>query len=955
MRLLKFAWLLIVFISSCVGLPQHNTITFQVEHLGDKYEVKQDIYRKGDYITSMGNPVRSDADSVSFDFFVSDINNIDYVILSVESWNISRTEAYTSLNGEFLFYLPDSKAGGVSSSSPDIPRTYSYIPLRALKKGNNTLVIETFSDRWSGIAIKNLDVIIVSRKKVDSLTQKGVTDTMSSQFPDDLSYLGKLNTEELYILHFGIPDYYLDMDDSFAFKKQNIAYAYSKIGDYYRWLGDYSQSLHYQQLASASVEIGKDELIYYYVKLRLALAYYYTGYSEKAIDICNYSLSDIKSFYSAEYRYIPDHKKDFIVQLVTAYKTFFHFVAGNISQAHDDCLASLYFTQGQLAYTLYRLTLANISLTNHQYKKAAKYFENALWRIKENKYHADLLSVCRLGMAQANRMIKDYKGALEQLKTDTLPFHEFRWQANYIKGLVYLDQFKINLAEKYFRESINDIEESRKKFTISQFKLDFMNDKIAPYDELIKLLLHQKRYKDAFEIIEMRKARSFLESIAHKVPGSNKDNPGYTKFIQQEKILRTNILKLRKLYEYKLKVKGDTPDTKQALQDMLHAQNELDDYYDGLKASKDKYISLRYPQISGIDEISNRLMPDTTLLEYYYFKGRLVTYIINSDGFEVVDRSIAEERLQDLVYAFRDKMVGSKTTRGVAQDRKTGAVKIRNKHYVQDKDNPPISELLLPEAIAKSRATRLVVVPFGFLHFVPFHALSKNGKFLVEKYPLSYLPSASSIRYTNIENRPRVYSLLGMGNPALDKKYSPLPFAQKEVEDISKYFKEAKHYTGNEATETRFKQSVDKYDVVHLATHGLFEPYKPMNTALLLSKNNIDDGRVKIEEIIGLDIKASMVAMSACNTGLGDINNSDDIVGLTKSFMIAGAKNVMSTLWRIEDRASSELMKEFYKYYRDKPADIALQMAQKKLINNPAYNHPIYWAGYKISGVDLRE
>jgi CHAT domain-containing protein len=139
-----------------------------------------------------------------------------------------------------------------------------------------------------------------------------------------------------------------------------------------------------------------------------------------------------------------------------------------------------------------------------------------------------------------------------------------------------------------------------------------------------------------------------------------------------------------------------------------------------------------------------------------------------------------------------------------------------------------------------------------------------------------------------------------------------------------------------------------KYDMLHFAVHAEFNEEDPMSSALLLTGEGKDDGRLRVDEIFSLDLKTNMVVLSACETGLGNLSNGDEMVGLTRAFIYAGTPSIVTTLWKVNDRASYELMREFYQHLKGSKKSEALRQAQLKVMEQ--FPEPFYWAAYELTG-----
>jgi hypothetical protein len=135
----------------------------------------------------------------------------------------------------------------------------------------------------------------------------------------------------------------------------------------------------------------------------------------------------------------------------------------------------------------------------------------------------------------------------------------------------------------------------------------------------------------------------------------------------------------------------------------------------------------------------------------------------------------------------------------------------------------------------------------------------------------------------------------------------------------------------------------------HFATHGELNENDPLASGLLLAPGGKDDGRLEVREIFGLDLTAQLVVLSACETGLGQLSTGDELIGLQRAFLYAGTPAVVTTLWKVDDRASFVLMREFYDRLAKTDPGLALQAAQRAAMKE--FPHPFAWAAFGLTGV----
>jgi CHAT domain-containing protein len=257
--------------------------------------------------------------------------------------------------------------------------------------------------------------------------------------------------------------------------------------------------------------------------------------------------------------------------------------------------------------------------------------------------------------------------------------------------------------------------------------------------------------------------------------------------------------------------------------------------------------------------------------------------------------------------------------------------------------------LLKPAAQHLKGKSRIGVIPHGYLHYLPFEALMKDGKFLVEQnIKIFYLPSASTYKYCLEKNQHRKEQLIGIGNPD-----GTLPFSAIEVEELRQlYPKDSLILTGDEASEYRIKEKYAPYaDILHFSCHGSFNGAYPLYSALILASDQNDDGGLEVHEIFQLKLKpAYLVTLSACETHLGGIQAGDEIIGMSRAFIYAGTPSILASLWKVDDYYTSKLMVAFYRALKQTGKIEALHTARKTMIEDYGKRHPYYWSGFVLIG-----
>ena len=152
-----------------------------------------------------------------------------------------------------------------------------------------------------------------------------------------------------------------------------------------------------------------------------------------------------------------------------------------------------------------------------------------------------------------------------------------------------------------------------------------------------------------------------------------------------------------------------------------------------------------------------------------------------------------------------------------------------------------------------------------------------------------------------------------------------------------------------QATESLFKRYAARVPVLHIASHGEFNPEEPLSSRLLLVGDESNDGSLTVGELYDLELNSELVTLSACQTGLGDVQSGDDVIGLTRGFLFAGAANIVASLWMVDDEATARLMVNLYHNLQSQDKQQSLRNAQLSVKNN-YQAHPYYWAAFQLTG-----
>jgi CHAT domain-containing protein len=363
-------------------------------------------------------------------------------------------------------------------------------------------------------------------------------------------------------------------------------------------------------------------------------------------------------------------------------------------------------------------------------------------------------------------------------------------------------------------------------------------------------------------------------------------------------------------------------------------------------------------EMIGLEQIQQALAPSVELLEYVIADPSSYCLTISRNGTRIV-RLEGKARIEPLVSAYL-KTVKAKLP-ALAEAR-------------------ALYDALLGPIRETTQDRTIVIIRDGQLHLVPFDGLrDPSGHFVVETKTVIYSPSATSfhllLEQTQHERTAR-NALLAIGGVPYSRSpinrsglargddrgsFTDLPASADEVKIAQAAFskKESKLLLGTSATEAAFKAAkLAEYRVIHLAVHGFADPTFPDRAALVLLSDRSagEDGFLQASEIVQLRFDADLVVLSACDTAVGPLQGQEGIANLSKAFLLAGARTVVSTLWQIDDSSSLFLMKHFYGHLLEKrsPAS-ALTAAKRDMLRTFGQKVvPYQWAAFTIEGAATR-
>ncbi|HUF27867.1 MAG TPA: CHAT domain-containing protein [Gemmatimonadaceae bacterium] len=497
-------------------------------------------------------------------------------------------------------------------------------------------------------------------------------------------------------------------------------------------------------------------------------------------------------------------------------------------------------------------------------------------------------------------------------------------------------------AAHFLRAALAEVERAGRSLALPERRAGFLADKWDAYAQLALMERARGLPGAAFEVSERLRAREMLDLLERGRIGV--PTGAAAELVMREQDLRRRITELtrelRGVAVGTLRGPAMTVEGGVIREALLGAQDAYADLLLELRERAPRHSALVSRQTAGWREVARRLGADEALIEYLVSDSGSVAFVVQRDSLAVVDLEISRRDLARLA-AFARGTVES--PRPGSDSLWRGPFRRLHRHLIA-----PIEATGL-----LAGTSRLVLVPHAELHYLPFAALLGDRGLLVEQYEITTTPSATV--WLALGDRPAQST--GAGVLAVAPRPDALPGSRREVQAVARLAgADAQVLIGGRATEAAFLGTAPGKRILHLATYGVLNKHNPLFSFVEFAPDGGQDGRLEVHEVFGLELAADLVVLSACQTGLGsgrlaDVPTGDDWVGLTRAFLHAGAANVVSTLWAVEDQATAALMEEFYKEHAaGSDPGRALARAQRAVLRVPGAAHPFHWAGVVVVG-----
>ena len=549
-----------------------------------------------------------------------------------------------------------------------------------------------------------------------------------------------------------------------------------------------------------------------------------------------------------------------------------------------------------------------------------------------------------------------------------------------LKGKAYHAQKSDGLASESFMRAIEAVEHMRAQVAGGEREQQlFFEDKISPYHGMVSLLVEQNNTGEALTYAERAKARVLLDVLRNGRIEITKSLTESERLEERrlygEMVSLNSQIRAERLRQQPDVTRVEEMETRlQKVRNSYEAlQTSLYSAHPDLKAKRGSF-----PPFMAKDALA--LIPDsrTALLEYVVTEDQTILFVLTRSptggeklGIKAYPIKIKRNELSTLVENFRKLL------------------SVNHPGFRQPGQR--LYDLLVKPAERQLQGKGTVcVVPDGLLWDLPFQALQDDaGEYLLELHEIYYAPSlqvlnemrkrAADLHSSPVsksggknnspmaggEIRPQLYAIgnpainggvLGRTRPVRNTPFVSLPETEKEVEAIGREVygpKVSSIHIGTAAREDKVKAEMGRYRVIHFATHGVLDDRNPLYSYLLLAPDNDsnEDGLLEAWELMGMDLKAEMVVLSACDTARGQVSGGEGMIGMTWALFVAGVPTTVASQWKVPSETTTELMVAFHKNARQMSKAEAWRRATLGMIKDPRYRmKPFYWASFVVVG-----
>ncbi|MDX1935039.1 MAG: CHAT domain-containing tetratricopeptide repeat protein [Capsulimonadales bacterium] len=523
-------------------------------------------------------------------------------------------------------------------------------------------------------------------------------------------------------------------------------------------------------------------------------------------------------------------------------------------------------------------------------------------------------------------------------------------------GRYFAGRSETGRALRHFRASVAALERTRTLIAPEELHTAYLRDKMSAYEEIVGTLLTRGRRQDiieALEYVERAKSRLLLErlltTLENPASATRRTTPARVRLAELRAQLSVNYHRTQDAAQSdNVRRLGGSPagrtDESATLSALEKAYEEA-----AHRVEQEDGANFTLSAVVAPSAIQNALRPDETLVEFYLVGDAISVFIMNRGAIRACARIANWDSVAPLARRLRYQLQ-KMALRTEYTERYSGMMQTE----IRETLGGLYSLLFAPLVPFLADSEALVVVPHGPLHGLPFHLFQDGEAFLLDRWEFLYAPSAA-VWYTtgrrsasdapaekgNVGPASALTLLMGLPSPTLTR-------ITEEITELKELLPDATAYLGDEATLENFHRQAGHCSVLHLATHAMFRADNPLFSGLQFA-----NGWLLARDLYQIRLRCDLATLSACRTGVGQVDAGDELFGIPRGFLSAGARSVAASLWPVDDAATTYLMTRFYRHLNRSGLNrsgkaAALRAAQRE--TREAYPHPYYWGAFILMG-----
>ncbi len=512
------------------------------------------------------------------------------------------------------------------------------------------------------------------------------------------------------------------------------------------------------------------------------------------------------------------------------------------------------------------------------------------------------------------------------------------YETHLLLGNLYSARSDREQAYASYQSARQSLETLRGNLRGEELKVAFIKNRLEVYENLVELCLSRQNApnaaEEAFTYVEQAKSRSLMDLFARPAPAFTEKTPGQSDLVRSIQELREELNWYYNLIEREqLQPEKQSPDRIAALEKKAqrHEKELVRILHDATDADAAQ-AGLQMPSHVPIATIRAAIPEDTLLVEYFQVRDRILLCLLGRKTLEIIPVTL-QPRIAGLLRLLQFQLSKFRLGPQYIEAVHDSLLQTTQAHLKELYD-----ELIAPVA-PRLKAKHLIFVPHGLLHYVPFHALFDGSQHLIDRYTVSYSPSASI--YALCQTRPANSSgaslVFGIPDPQA-------PAILDEVQALTGVLDHAELFVGQNATVNVLREKGPASRLIHIATHGRFRQDNPMFSAIRMG-----DSFLSLFDLYQLRLPVELITLSGCSTGLNVVAAGDELIGLARGLLHAGAQSLILSLWDVHDKSTAEFMTAFYRRLGTGESKAeALRSAMLQL--RASYPHCYQWAPFILVG-----